>query len=416
MLPGASVPDGSASPLTALFTATSATFVVGLIVVDTGTYWTGFGQAIIITLIEVGGLGYITGIAFVLLMTGRRVSLVQRQMLRISFGGGILGRVDAEARTIIIVALFLQAVGIAVLFSRFVFVYSSPLEAGWQSLFHAVSAFNNAGFDISGASSSLSEFRSDPFVIVPITLLSLIGALSVGTVGAIVMVRRWQPLSLNTKLVLVGTGVIILIGTIGILASEWTNEASIGTGPIWRRVMDVLTISIGSRTSGFSSFDIASMRDYTLLLVIVLMFVGGAAGSVAGGIKVNVLSVLLATVWSSIRGKPQTEAFRHEIAESQVRRALAITFIAFTIVNAATLLLSLLNDFELIQVLFEVVSAFGLVGLSTGITAELTALSKVVIIFLMFLGRLALFMIVLKLAQRETSSPYRYAREEVRIG
>ena len=158
------------------------------------------------------------------------------------------------------------------------------------------------------------------------------------------------------------------------------------------------------------------MRDYTLFLLIALMFIGGASGSMTGGIKVNVFSVLLFTVWSSLRGKAQTVAFRREISDAHVRRALAITFISFLWINAVSLLLSLLEQTPFLDLLFEVVSAFGLVGLSTGITPDLSVIGKSIIIVSMFVGRLAPFMIALELARRETRSPYRYAREEVRIG
>jgi trk system potassium uptake protein TrkH len=416
MLPFSSSAGAATSPLTAFFTATSATFVTGLTVVDTATHWSGFGQAVILGLIEIGGIGYMTGAAFIILLAGRRVTLAQRQVLRITFGGGVLGRVDIEARTIIIVTLFIQAIGALALFVRFATVHANPLEAGWQSLFHSISAFNNAGFDITGGGPSLFEYREDPMIVVPIAILALLGASGIGAIQALALFRRWQPLPLDAKMVLAGSGILIVVGLVGILISEWANPASMGTAPIWVKLMDAFALSVGSRTSGFATFDVGTMRDYTLFLIVGLMFIGGASGSVAGGIKVNTFAVILANVWSSIRGRPQTEVFHREVPESQVRRAFAIAFVAFVWVNVITLVLSLIEGLEFIDVLFEVVSAFGLTGLSTGITASLSAVGQLLIVLMMFIGRLAPFLIVLELAQREVRSPYRYAREEVRIG
>ena len=412
----ATTEGGRASPLTALFTATSATFVTGLIVADTGTYWSGYGQAVIFTLIQIGGLGYMTGVAFIFLVAGRRVSLAQRQVLRLTMGGGVLGRLDIEARTIILLALLIQAIGFVVLLGRFIFIQANPLDAAWQALFHATSAFHNAGFDITGGPPSLAEYRTDPWIIFPITLLALVGALGFGVIGALAFIRARRPVILDAKLVMVGAAAVAAVGLLGILIPEWTNPGSLGSLPWWVRIMDTLGLALGGRTSGFSTFDIGALQQYTLFLLIGLMFIGGASGSMTGGIKVNVLSILMFTVLSSMRGRPQTEAFHREIADSHVRRAVTITFLSFLWINVVALFLSLFEEGDFIGLMFEVVSAFALVGLSTGITADLAPVSKVVLIISMFVGRLAPFWVALELAQRERHSPYRFAHEEVRIG
>ena len=403
MLPVASVPDGGAPVMTAIFTATSATFVTGLIVVDTGTYWTGFGEGVIFALIQIGGLGYMTGVAFIVLVARRRLSLGQRQVLRITFGGGVLGRLDVEARTIILLSLAIQGIGFLVLLARFSFVLDDAGQAIWQALFHAASGFHNAGFDVTGGAQSLFEYRRDPWIILPITFLSLVGALGFGVIGALAFIRRRREMILDAKLVLVGTAIIVGVGFFGVLISEWNNSETLGGTPIWTRVMDAFALAFGARTSGFSTFQTANLAQYTLFLMIALMFIGGASGSMTGGIKVNVFSVLFFTVWSSIRGRPQTEA-------------MTITLFSFVWINAITLVLSLFEETDFLGLLFEVVSAFALVGLSTGITAELTTVSQAVLILSMFIGRLAPFLIALELVQRERRSAYRFAREEVRIG
>ena len=416
MLPAATAGPGGAPVLTAVFTATSATFVTGLILVDTGTYWSGFGEAVIFGLIQIGGLGYMTGVAFIVLVARRRLSLGQRQVLRITFGGGVLGRLDIEARTIIVLSLLIQAIGFVFLLARFLVVVDGAGPAIWQALFHAASGFHNAGFDVTGGAPSLFEYREDPWIIVPITALSLVGALGFGVIGALAFIRRKREMILDAKLVLAGTAVIAAVGVAGILISEWDNPDTLGGTPIWNRVMDAFALSFGGRTSGFSSFAMSNLAQYTLFLMIALMFIGGASGSMTGGIKVNVFTVLLFTAWSSVRGRPQTEAFRREISDSHVRRAVTITIFSFAWINGVALTLSLFEDADFLGLLFEVVSAFALVGLSTGITAELTTLSQVILILSMFVGRLAPFLIALELVQRERRSSYRFAREEVRIG
>lgn len=416
MLPWASTEPGSASLITALFTSTSATFVTGLIVVETGTYWTGFGQAVILTLIELGGLGYMAGFVFIVLTIRGRVTLEQRQVLRIMFGGGFLGRLDVEARFVILLSLAIQLVGIVFLLARFVSLDLTPGTAIWQAVFHSVSAFHNAGFDITAGAPSVEEFRYDTAIIAPIAVLALVGALGMNTVLAILAARRWQRLTLDAKFVLLGMGVMIVVGFVGFLALEWSNVDSIGGQPFLNKAFDAFAVAVGGRTSGFDTFSIATLKDSTHYVLIVLMLIGGASGSMTGGIKVNVLMVMLFTIWSSIRGETHTVAFKREIPSGVVRRALALVMFAFIWVTVGSWILSAEEGVRLIDGMFEIVSAFALVGLSTGITTELTLAVKLTLIVTMVVGRLAPFLIAMQLSQREEAPRYRYARETVSLG
>ena len=415
-LPWASTRGDSASVLVALFTATSATFVTGLTVVDTSTYWTGFGHGVIAALIQVGGLGYMTGVAFFLIAAKRHVGLGQRKVLQITFGGGSLGHVDIEARNIILLSVAFQIIGLAFLAGRFLSLDAGLLRSTWLGLFHSISAFHNAGFDITGGAGSIAEFRSDPWIIGPLVGLALIGSLGMNTVIAILAARGWRPLVLDGKLVVLGTAIVVAIGFVFVLLSEWSNPATLGASNAWGKVADATTLAVGNRTSGFETFNTGMLHDNTLFVMVCLMFIGGASGSMTGGVKVNVLTTLTFTALANMRGRTNTTAFHREILGSTVRRAVTIVFVSFVWVNVAVLGLSFTEHHRPMELLFEVSSAFGLVGLSTGITPTLTIVGQLVIIATMFAGRLAPFLVALELANREQPSRYRFAKEEVRLG
>ena len=415
-LPWATTDQASADVLTAFFTATSATFVTGLILIDTGTYWSWFGEAVILVLIEIGGLGFVTGIVLIVLGARRGDSLEDRQAMRITFGGGSLGRVQDEAKHIIRIAVAVQIVGFLVLVPAFWFAGLNSLDTVWNAVFHAVSAFHNAGFDVTGGEPSLFEYRNSPWILGPITIMSLFGALGTTAVVMMVTLRRWRPLSLDVKLVVAGMGGIMVAGFLGIALAEWTNPATLGSQPVVNRIMDTLFVAVGGRTSGFSTFDIGDLRPHSIFLVMWLMVIGGAAGSMTGGIKINVFMALFYTVWSSIRGLARTDVFGREIPDTHVRRSLAIAAFAFVWVNTMSLLLSLVEGLNFADILFDQVSAFALVGLSTGVLPEMSAFGKSVMIVSMFVGRFAPFFIALELSQRDRRMAYRYPSEEIRIG
>lgn len=416
LMPWASA-DGTATDLvTALFTATSASFVTGLIVVETGDYWSIYGHLIILFLIEVGGLGYVAGLAIIIFGRESGASLSDRQSLRATLGGGALGRVSQEAKEVIRISIVIQIIGFLVLLVGFVVAGHHLGEASWFAVFHAVSAFHNAGFDVTGGAPSLFEYRYSILVAGPITLLSFVGATGAAIVIIIYRRRRWLTLPLDAKIVVAGMVGVAVAGFIGILITEWSNPETLGSQPIVNRIWDGLVMAVGNRTSGFSTFAVSSTYEHTLFLLIWLMVIGGAAGSMTGGIKINAFMVMFTSVSSSIRGLAHAAIFGREIADAQVRRAITIASFAFVWVNSMALLLSLVEGQHFVDILFDVVSAFGLVGLSTGTIPGMSDFGKGVIILSMFVGRFAPFFLALELAHRERYTRFRYPEAEVRIG
>mgnify|MGYP001181189482 CR=1 FL=1 len=415
MLPVSSSNGLTTNFLDALFTSTSATLVTGLIVVDTSEHWSNFGQFIILLLIQIGGLGYVTGLAVILIASGRKVSLNQRKSLRLVFGGGRLGRIDLEAKNILLYSIVIQLIGAVLLSLYFVFDGLNITESSWHGMFHAISAFQNAGFDITSGN-SISIHRSNGFIVTTITLLSFLGATGFNALFALIIIRKWRPLNLDLKLVIWGSFIVAVIGFLGILLSEWSNPLTFANMPLSQKLLDSFSLAIGGRTSGFTTIPMAELRDYTLFLLACLMAIGGAAGSMTGGIKLGVFMIMIFTIWSTVKGQVGTVAFRKEIPDPQVRRAFSIVALAFLYINLSSLLLSLLEEQPFIEILFEVVSAFGLVGLSTGITPELSSLGKILLIVSMFIGRLLPIYIALELARRERKPLYRFPQEDVRIG
>ncbi len=409
--------DGTATDfITALFTATSASFVTGLILVDTGEYWSIYGHLIILFLIEVGGLGYVAGLAIIIFGRERQASLSVRQSLRATLGGGTLGSVSQEAKEVIRVSLMLQLIGFFVLIVGFMVAGHGLREAGWFAIFHSVSAFHNAGFDITGGAPSLFEYRYSLLVAGPITLLSFVGATGAAILIVIYRKKRWLTLPLDVKIVIAGMVGVAVAGFLGILITEWSNPETLGSQPIPNRIWDSLVMAVGNRTSGFSTFAVNATHEHTLFLLIWLMVIGGAAGSMTGGIKINSFMVMFTSVMSSVRGLAHAAIFGREIADVQVRRAITIASFAFVWVNGIAFLLDLIEQEHFAYLLFDVVSAFGLVGLSTGAIPGMSELGKLLIILSMFVGRFAPFFLALELAHRERFTRFRYPEAEVRIG
>ena len=416
MLPISSASSQSSNFIDALFTATSATLVTGLIVQDTSLYWSFFGQAVILTLIQIGGLGYMTGLVFIVMAAGRRVSLNQRKALRIIMGGGMLGKLDLEAKNILLVSIAIQILGIILLLFAFSINNSDLKESLWQSIFHSISAFQNAGFDITGGSGSFTEFRSNPLMMMTITILSFLGGTGINVIIAIILIRRWQPLNLDIKLIVVGFVIVTSTGFLCILMAEWNNPLTLKGVSLSQKLLDTFYLSIGARTSGITSIPMSNLKDYSLFLLSGLMFIGGAAGSMTGGIKLGVFSIIYFSIWSSLKGGSRTLAFKREIPDIQVRRSFAVVAVSVLYIIVATSLLSFFEKAPFIDILFETVSAFGLVGLSTGVTPDLSIMGKIITILSMVMGRLAPVYIALELVRRENAPLYRFPQEDVRIG
>ena len=408
--------QGWGDPVLSIFTATSAVTVTGLIIVDTATYWTSGGQVIILLLMFVGGLGFMTLAAFLLAVLGQRVSMAQRMLIRETLGSENMGGIQRLSVTIVVTAISIQIIGFLALFARFLFL-ESPGEAAWQALFHSVSGFNNAGFVILNYSDGLHALREDFVVLSIIGWLIILGSLSFWVVVDLVSKDSIRKFSLVSKIVLSTTIVLIITGALFFFFAESNNPKTIENLPLNTQIGVSIFEGVSGRTAGFSTIDYRYARPATDVFMSLLMFIGGATGSVAGGIKVTTFFIIVLSVVAIIRERAHVTAFGREISPTTVRRSYAVTLICLAFIFLCTLCLALTNSHILIRDLaFESVSAFGTVGLSTGATGELNALGHVIVAITMFIGRVGPIIVGLRMVPNREASPYRYATEPVTIG
>jgi trk system potassium uptake protein len=417
MLPWASADGTSVGFTAALFTATSAVCVTGLVVLDTATAWTGFGQTVILALIQLGGFGFMTSATLLLLfLLGHRASLQQRLLLGQTMGGGMPGQVIQIIRRIAIVTIALEAIGAAILFPRMLQEMSAG-QALWWSVFHSVSAFNNAGFDLVGGYRSLVPYHFDTWILSVIGVLAVLGAISYTVMADTVRTRGlWRRMSVDTKLVLSTSIGFLVLASLFLIVAESRNPDTLGAMNWGDRVLNALFFSTTPRTSGFTVIPFTDMYDETAFFTMALMFIGGASGSTAGGIKIQTFTLLFFAIVAASRNREQVVAFGREIPTMLVFRALTVALVSIALVFTSALLLSVFQPFDFIDVLFEVVSAYGTVGLSMGITPELGTPSRLLIAATIFVGRLGPLALVLALAVRSAPTSVRHATESVKIG
>jgi trk system potassium uptake protein TrkH len=399
----------------ALFTSTSAVCVTGLVVVDTLNYWSLFGQIVILVLIQIGGFGFMTSTTILLLALGRRIGLRERLLIGESMGlsrlGGLLWVVGGMA----IFTVLAEGIGATVFYFHFANEFSFE-TAIWKSIFQAVSAFNNAGFDLFGGFRSLTRYSGDYLVVLITAALVILGGISFLVLQDVFKTFSLRKLSVDSKLVLSMTALLLVFGMLVVLATEWNNANTLGPMPFPEKLLNAFFHSVTPRTAGFSTLGVATMADYTLFFTMLLMFVGGASGSTAGGIKVNTIGLIIATIWSSIRGKEYPGVFNREFTNQQIFRALAVIVLSVALVSLVVFLLTITEGFRFLDLLFETVSAFGTVGLSTGITPSLSLPGRLLITITMFVGRLGPLTLTLALVRRQQPARYRHPKEIIRIG
>lgn len=413
-LPVAVQPGKEINFLTSLFTATSAVCVTGLVVVDTGTHWTTFGHIVILALIQVGGLGFMTMATFLYLILGRRIGLRQRLIIQESLNQTNLAGIVRLARYVLFFTFITEFVFATILALR----WSADLgwrKGLWFGFFHSISAFNNAGFDLFGDFKSLTEYAGDATVTLCITTLIILGGIGFGVI--VDLVRRLKEprhLSLHTKLVLSVTGLLILLGTLSIFLLEYDNTLR-NLSPLGK-VLASYFQAVTPRTAGYNTLDIGALRSATQFLIIILMFIGASPGSTGGGIKTSTFGALVISIWSMIRGKADIEIFERRIGYEQILKALAILFMALGLVVTVSLLLSITEKADFLTVLFEATSAFGTVGLSMGITPELTRIGRILIILTMFLGRVGPLTLAFALSRAKRKTHLRFPEEKILVG
>lgn len=413
MLPAARPGPEGASLLAAAFTATSAVTVTGLAVQDTGTYWSGFGQGVIVLLSQLGGLGIMSGATLLGLLVTRRLSLSTRLLAQAEIRVLALGDVLAVLRLILLMTICVEAVTAMLLALRLHLGHGIGwAEALWSGTFHAVGAFNNAGFSL--YPEGFSRFARDPLVLGPLMLAVVVGSLGFPVVAE--LLRRPGRLSLHSRMTLLGTAALLLLGTLGVLAYEWANPRTLGGLDAGSRLLGAAFHAVMTRSGGFNATDTGQMTQGSLALSCLLMLIGGGSAGTAGGIRVTTFLVLGLIVWAEVRGDPDVSAFRRRIPLDLQRQALTVATLAVAVVAAATLALLALTDRPAGALVFEAISAFGTVGLSTGITGALPPAAQWLLMLLMFVGRVGTVTVVTALALRGAKRLYRYPEERPIVG
>lgn len=416
LLPASTASGSSTSPLDALFTATSAVSVTGLTVVDTGTHWSAFGQAVLLVLIEVGGLGYMTVSSLVVMLLSRKLGLRRQLLARTEREALSLGDVRRVLVSLALVTMVVQGVVAALVTARLWAVGDVAFgTAAWSGLFHAVAAFNNAGFSL--YEDSLVGFSSDWMVLVPIMVAIVVGGLGFPVLLDLRQVGRdVRRLTLHSKVTLAGSAGLLVLGFAVLTPLEWTNPDTLGSMPVSDRLLNGAFASVSPRTAGFNTVDVGAMREESLLATVVLMFIGAGSAGTSGGIKISTFMILTLVIWSQLRGERDVTGFHRRIPGETQRRAITVATLAVGLVVLAAGVLVSSGGVPFGPGVFEAVSAFGTVGLSTGITPSLPTLDRFVVIALMLVGRVGPITLGAALVLRSRPRRYRLPEEGPLIG
>lgn len=420
MLPISSQTNQVTSFIDALFTATSAVCVTGLVVVDTGTYWSVFGKTIILLLIQIGGLGFMTMTTSIAIILGKRIGLRNRMIMQEALNQFSISGVIRLTKYVIMATFSVELIGAFLLSTRFVPLYGFK-NGFYYSIFHSVSAFCNAGFDIIGGYRSLTPFARDPIVNIVIMTLIVLGGLGFAVIADLSTFKTYRKLSLHTKLVLMMTVSLILFGFVMIFTLEYNNPNSIGAYTLSEKIVASMFHAITPRTAGFNTLDLSQMTVPARFITMILMFIGGSPGSTAGGIKTTTFGMLILYVISVFRGNEDINFSNRRISKEAVNKALAVVFIATFLVVIMTFLMTVFegDDHSLESIIFETISAFGTVGLSLGITPTLGIMGKIILTFMMFLGRLGPLTIVIAISKKASQSKkdlLRYPEGKIIVG
>lgn len=413
-LPIASVNGESMTFVNALFTATSATCVTGLVVTDTGTYFSYFGQMIIILLIQVGGLGIMTMTTLMAVLMGKKINLRERLIMQEALNNLSIAGIVRLTMYIIKMTLFIEFIGGSILAIKFFLDYG--IKGIYYGYWHAISAFCNAGFDLFGGYKSLMPYYSDWTVNLVFSALIIMGGLGFSVLLDIKQNKSFKKLALQSKVVLTTTLFLIVVGTVGIWFLEKNNLMTIAGMSFDEKFLTSYFQSVVARTAGFNTINIGDLTNASLFLMVILMFIGGSPGSSAGGVKTTTFAIIMATLWSNIRGNEDPMLFYRKIPKHVILKSFTIGLIATILVVGMTMLLSISEPFSFINILFEVVSAFGTVGLSTGITGALSTHGKILLIITMFAGRVGPITLALALAMKHKKKSIQYPEGKITIG
>lgn len=396
----------------ALFMSTSAMTVTGLVTVDPGTAFTMFGEVVIMALIQIGGLGIMSFAVLIFMMLGKKIGMRHRMLVQQALNQTSIGGVILLVKRLFIFSIIIE--GIAVLFLT---LRWGP-ELGWwegfySGVFHAISAFNNAGFSI--WSNSLMGYVGDPVVNILITFLFITGGIGFTVLADLWGSRNFRNLSLHSKLMIIGSFILNTVAFLIIFIFEYNNPATLGPLTSGEKVLASYFQAVTPRTAGFNTLDIGSMEEPSIIFMLLLMFVGGGSASTAGGIKLTTFLIISYAVFTFLKGKYEIVIMRRTIDPYLLVKALAISTIGLTFIFTAILLLSMTEQAPILSIIFEVFSAFGTVGLSMGLTFDLTTLGKVIIIFIMFVGKLGPLTLAFTLSRRSVEN-IRYPKEDLLAG
>lgn len=412
-----STEDYSTLPfIDALFTATSAVCVTGLVVVDTGNTFSFFGEVIILILIQIGGLGFMTLATFLFALLGKRISFKDRLLLKEAFNANSPGGMVRLVRRILMFTVITEGIGAIILAIRFSF--DMPIaQAIFFGIFHSVSMFNNAGFDLMGDFNSLVHYVNDPIVVLTVSFLIITGGLGFLVINELYEYRQTRTLSLHSKVVLSITLILIVSASLLIFIFEYGNAKTLGTLSPMGKVLGAFFHGVSPRTAGANTLPMADLTYATLFLTIFLMFIGGGSGSTAGGIKVSTFAVLLTTVKSQLSGKEDIVIFKRRLEVETVLKAFTVAMSGLFIVVIVTFLLNITESGHVfIMYLFEATSAFGTVGLSMGLTPELSPIGRIFIMMTMFVGRLGPLTLGFAISKRRKQEAYRHPKGKMMIG
>ncbi|MFB4332757.1 TrkH family potassium uptake protein [Paenibacillus lautus] len=399
----------------ALFTSTSATCVTGLVVVDTGTTFSSFGEVVIMLLIQIGGLGFMTMATLFALVLKRRISLKDRLILQEAMNQSSMEGIVRLIRRVLLYSLVIEACGAVLLSIRWAF--DMPLgRAIYYGVFHAVTMFNNAGFDLFGDFRSLTGYVYDPVVNFVVMFLIVSGGIGFIVLSDLIDYRKQRRISLHSKVVLTMTAALLAVGFIVILIFEFTNPRTLGSLNWGGKFFGALFQSVTPRTAGANTIDITGLRQATQFFIVILMFIGASPGSTGGGIKTTTFTIMVGAVIAMMRGREDIVMFRYRLAQERVLKALTIALLALLLVLTVSMILSTTEEGDFLEILFETTSAFGTVGLSMGLTPDLTVFGKILISLTMFAGRLGPLTLAYALGPKKGKELYRHPEGKMIIG
>lgn len=404
--------------LDCIFTSTSAVCVTGLVILDTGTHWSAFGQVVIICLIQIGGIGFMSFATFVLLIARRRISMQNRIVLKDSYNLSHAGGIVRIAKHVLIFTFATELIGALLSMITFIPRYGVGKGIG-VSIFHSIAAFCNSGFDVMGNFNSLTEYASHPYILIVTAMLVIIGGLGFFVMEDIFTCgSKLKTLTFHTKLVLSTTLILIIFGAAAIFIFEYNNPNTLGSLSMRDKIVESFFNSVTPRTAGFNSLNMPCLTSISTLVIIFLMFIGGSPGSTAGGIKTTTISVLLITVYSWIKGKENIDVFHRRIGYNTLKKSITITILTILLILLDIFILSLTETGTFKQIVFEVFSAFGTVGLTMNFTPLLSTVGKIVIITAMYIGRLGPLTIALAISKQTFSSEgkYQYPEGDILLG